>query len=363
MNKNIKKLAADGLLICPRCKSGLAVTESMRCSGCGQLFPFLGKIPVLLDRPEERISHWWQQYLNFVQVQQQAIAYEKKLIDAPSTYPPFRNRLEAIVRARYENMTAVGNMVMPMQELMQEPWVFPRSATKSAFDFTSFLYLIRDWGWDTGEPEIMCEKVIEILPEQLSVESLLVLGAGGCRESYILHNYYKCPHTVSVDIDPCKLMGAETIISGSELNLYQILSNNIRDEQGHVSYWKLRAPEEPDNMFHYILADVRTLPFKESTFQIIFTPFLIDAVGEDFRLFAKRIEHILKPGGYWVNYGAMNFRPEVAYTGNEILSILADTGLQVINKGYSSSPHMAPRESCLRQVFDCLYFLARKDGS
>lgn len=360
MNDGIGQLANAGKLICPECGAVLVADGGLNCNECNLKFPALGDIPVLMKSPMQAVVRWRQQFLNFIKVQQQSINHERKIIDTPSTYPPFRKRLENLVRARHENMQAVGNLMIPLRDLNMD---LPAQETAgSTFDFTNLLYLIRDWGWDTGEPELMCDKVKDILPDNLSVESLLVLGAGGCKESYLLHEYYDSRLTVSVDIDPFKLLAAAAVVSGEKLNLYQILPNNVRTGRDHVSYWELQAQGKPDNAFLYMLADAGSLPFPDNSFQVIFTPFLIDAAGEDFRLLASKIARILQPGGYWVNYGAMNFRPEVAYTGEEVLSILADTGLQILNHGYASKPHIAPRESCLRQVFDCLYFTALKES-
>jgi hypothetical protein len=112
--------------------------------------------------------------------------------------------------------------------------------------------------------------------------------------------------------------------------------------------------------FSIVLADGTQLPFSDDAFQVLFTPFIIDAIGEDLRSLAPKLNRVIQPGGIWVNYGVMTFRPEVAYTGEEVLSIVEDAGFRIINHGYESKPHVAPRESCLQQVFDCLYFTAEK---
>jgi ubiquinone/menaquinone biosynthesis C-methylase UbiE len=122
----------------------------------------------------------------------------------------------------------------------------------------------------------------------------------------------------------------------------------------------LRAPSKPANEFQYVLADATRLPFARDSFQVVFTPFVIDAIGEDLRTFAPKIHRTIQPGGYWVNYGVMIFKPEISYTGEEVLSIVEDSGFQILNYGYDKKPHVAPRESCLQQVYDCLYFSAVK---
>ena len=361
MTNSMNNLLAKGKLVCPVCNGLLDMKVGLSCESCHQDFPMLGDIPILLGKPQEKIGTWHQQFRNFLEMQQNTIRQESSLVASPACYEPQKKRLQKIIYARTANLQAIADLMIPLRDAGSGmPPEKPEPAAAAAGRFSNAFYLLRDWGWDTGESDIMCDKVKEILPSNLDMESLLVLGAGGCRESYTLHEHYNCPLTVSTDVDPFKLLGASRIISGGELNLYQILLNNIRDAQDNVSYWELRAPHPPENEFLYMLTDATRMPFAENSFHVVFTPFLIDAVGEDLRTLAPKIRHILQPGGIWVNYGAMTFRAEVAYTGEEVLAIVADSGFQVLNQGYEKKPHIAPRESGLQQVFDCLHFTAMK---
>ncbi|MFQ5643680.1 MAG: methyltransferase domain-containing protein [Thiogranum sp.] len=359
MNSNIEKLLASGKLQCPACSGALQLEDSLKCHACGQTFPLLTDIPVLMPGPEEFVGLWQNRLGNFVASQQRNIESNKRLIASPTVYPPLRERLKKITHARMENLQTLLELMAPQRDL--GPGIPPTEHTDAVGSFMLIVYLLRDWGWDTDEVDILCNKVIEILPPDLSPESLLVLGAGACRDSFNLHNHYNCPLTISVDIAPLMLLGASRIVSGGELNLYQIQPNNVRNEQDNVSFWKLRAPRKPDPDFLYMLADATRLPFAKDAFHVVLTPFLIDAVGEDLRNFAPRINQILQPGGYWVNYGAMTFLPGINYTADEVLSIVSDSGFRILHHGFSTKPHLAPRESCQRSVYDCLYFTAVKE--
>lgn len=361
MTNSMTNLLAAGKLACPACGGPVVMQAALSCESCNQEYPMLGGMPILMDRPQENIHTWRQQFMSFVASQQNAIQQERSLIASPTCYAPMKKRLQKIIYARTENLQAIADLMIPLRDAGEgTPPREARPADSGAGYFSNTYYLLRDWGWDTGESDVMCNKVKEILPPDLVMESLLVLGAGGCRESYSLHEHYNCPLTVSTDIDPLKLLGASRIISGGELNLYQIFLNNVRDAQRNVSYWELRGPQPPENEFLYMLADATRLPFAENSFQVIFTPFLIDVVGEDLRTLVPKIRRILQPGGIWVNYGAMTFGYQVAYTGEEVLAIVADAGFRVTNHGYEMKPHIAPRESGLQQAYDALYFTAIK---
>jgi hypothetical protein len=359
MNDNIEKLLASGKLQCPACSGTLSLEDTLACSACGQAFPLLTDIPVLMPDPGKFIGLWQNRFANYVASQKRNIESNQHLIASPSTYPPLRERLKKVTRARADNLQTILELMAPQRDL--GPGTPPEDNADALGSFMLMVYLLRDWGWETGEVDILCDKVMEILPDDLALESLLVLGAGACRDAFNLHNHYNCPLTVSVDIAPLMLLGASRIVSGGELNLYQIQPNNVRNAQDNVTLWNLRAPRKPDNDFLFMLADATSLPFAESSFQAILTPFLIDAVGEDLRDFAPRLQRILQPGGYWVNYGAMSFRPGINYTAEEVLSIVNASGFRILKHGFSTKPHLAPRESCQCMVYDCLYFTAVKE--
>jgi hypothetical protein len=359
MTHNIEKLLASGKLQCPACSGTLQLDDKVSCNSCGQTFPLLTDIPVLMPEPEKFVGLWQNRFGNYVGSQQRNIESNQRLLASPSVYPPLKERIMKVTQARVENLQAILELMAPQRDL--GPGIPPEDNTEAFGSFMLMVYLLRDWAWETGEVDILCDKVIEVLPDDLSMDSLLVLGAGACRDAFNLHNHYDCKLTVSVDIAPLMLLGASRMVSGGELVLNQIQPNNVRNAQDNVTQWKLQAPRKPSNDFLFALADATSLPFSEGSFQVILTPFLIDAIGEDLRDFAPRINRILQPGGYWVNYGAMSFRPGINYTAEEVLSIVRDSGFRILEHGFSTKPHLAPAESCQRTVYDCLYFSAVKE--
>jgi hypothetical protein len=360
MPNHTDALLVSGKLRCPACSSKLHANALLVCSACGHIYPVLGDIPILLPNPEELVGLWQNRYANFVSGQQRNIQSNLQLITSPDIYPPLRERLKTITRARSENLRAIMELMAPLQAL--PPGLPPTQNTDALGSFILLVYLLRDWGWNTDEVDILCDTVMNSLPQDLSLDSLLVLGAGACRDAFNLHTHYHCKFTVSVDIAPLMLLGAYRVLAGQPLNLYQILPNNVRNAQDNVSYWQLRAPHMPENDFLYLFADATRMPFADASFQAVLTPFIIDAVGEDLRSLAPKINRVLEPGGYWANYGAMTFLPGFSYTAEEVLSIVSASGFRILRHGFSTKAHLAPRESCQRQVYDCLYFSAVKES-
>ena len=359
MNNNVQRLLESGILQCPRCEGELQPGKKISCSACDYEYPILDTIPVLTPEPEEMVGLWQNRLRNFFNGQQGNIQSNAQLIQTPELYPPLRERMKTVTQARVDNLKTIMDLFLPLRDL--GPGIPPTEHTDNVGSFMLLVYLLRDWGWDTDEVDILCNAVIGSLPADLSLDSLLVIGSGACRDAYNLHNHYNCKLTVSVDIAPLMLLGASRVLSGDELNLYQILPNNIRNAHDNVSLWKLQAPRTPDNDFLFAFADATQMPFRENAFQAVLTPFIIDAIGEDLRTFSKRIHKLLRPGGYWANYGAMTFVPGISYTAEEVLSIVTDAGFRVLAHGFSTKPHLAPGESCQRNVYDCLYFSAVKE--
>lgn len=359
MQSNSDALFATGKLRCPACGIPLLADDRSACHSCATPFTVLGDIPVLTADTAELVGLWQNRFANFVSGQQRNIQSNLALASAPSTYHSLAQRMQQVAEARRANLQTIMQLMAPLQSLgAGRP---PATQTDLYGFFLTLVYLFRDWGWGKQEIDTLCDRVIEILPADAAPQSLLVLGAGGCRTSYELHNRFNCPLTVSVDISPLMLLGAKQIVSGGELDLYQILPNNIRDARGNLSRWKLGAPRQPDNDFLYTLTDATRLPFRDGSFHTVLTPFIIDEIGIDLREFATAIHSVLQPGGYWVNYGAMTFLPGFNYTADEVLSIVRESGFRILQHGFSTQPHAAPPESCLRQVYDCLYFSAVRE--
>ena len=359
MKDNVHRLLESGILQCPRCSGELQPGKKISCSTCDYEYPILDTIPVLTPEPEEMVGLWQNRLSNFFNGQQRNIQHNAQLIQSASLYPPLLERMKTVTQARVDNLKTIMDLFLPLRDL--GPGIPPAEHADNVGSFVLLVYLLRDWGWETDEVDILCDAVIGSLPEDLSLDSLLVIGSGACRDSYNLHNYYNCKLTVSVDIAPLMLLGTSRILAGGELNLYQILPNNIRNAHDNVSLWKLRAPRKPDNDFLFAFADATQMPFKDNAFQAVLTPFIIDAIGEDLRIFSKRIHKLLQPGGFWANYGAMTFVPGISYTAEEVLSIVEDAGFRILKHGFSTKPHLAPKESCQRNVYDCLYFSAVKE--
>ena len=181
MSNNLTRLIESGKLLCPACQGKLMNDNALVCNACGKTFPVLNGIPALSPEPEKLIGLWKNRLGNFIAGQQRAIQRLSQLAQAPGTYPALGKRLSRVVQARKDNLVTINKLMQPLNELA--PGVPPQEHKEALGFFEAMVYLFRDWAWDTDEVDILCDKVIELLPGDLSLESLLVIGAGGCRAS------------------------------------------------------------------------------------------------------------------------------------------------------------------------------------
>lgn len=71
-----------------------------------------------------------------------------------------------------------------------------------------------------------------------------------------------------------------------------------------------------------VLADAWAMPFASHTFDYVITPWFRDVMNRDCKKLIFLIDKMLKPNGYWVNYGPFlyneNLPESEKYTSEEI---------------------------------------------
>ncbi len=294
-------------LLCPRCRNALDGAAS--CSSCGQSYPRIASIHVLLPDPGERVNVWRQQLgLVIKQADLSHRALEAQAAEA-GTSELTRTRLRALASAILAQLKDLGTVVMPV---LGDP-LPPRERTEfppGASDHISYLH--RDWAWCGGrDPENEHSlAAIGRVTQGRPLGRTLVLGAGGGRLAYDLHVHRGATETAVVDIDPFLLVVAEAVIRGASVPLTEASAN--APEVDHVSRrWTLAAPAGPlkADVFHFFLADGTAPPFADATFDTVVTPWFIDQVPVDLDAFLQKVHDLLVPGGSWINHGPLIYPP------------------------------------------------------
>lgn len=328
--------------VCPACRSPL--DAAFGCPACGQAYPSLGSIRVLLADPAVHLELWRRQ-LGFVTQQgSETPAALQSQAAALGVGSATRTRLQALGRAVAEQVAevahvlgpALGGPLPPIPELG-----LPRGTT----DYMTCLF--RDWAWADGQDEENQRSVAAIrrVAEGKALGRTLVLGAGGCRLAYDLHIECGGTETSVLDVDPYLLVIAEAVIRGAAVALTET-SVNAPEIEPVSRRWTLAAPSGAlaDDTFHFFLANGTEPPFSDGTFDTIVTPWFIDQVPTDLEDLIRRLSRLLVPGGRWINHGPLIYRPDALpiarwYSREELFELARAAGFRVGAWESASLPH------------------------
>ena len=323
------------LLQCPRCRRAplVAANDGFACRGCRVEYPRLDGLPWLFADPELALGEWRNRLTLYLD----EFAAAERAADADLATAPrdsTRTRLGALRDAYREQARLVRLLLQP---LMLAPLPMPH-ATPLAFgerlplsqDLHSYYANVhRDWCWGAEENDASHAEVAAALGGR--GERLLVLGAGGGRLAYDLHQHGAQALTVALDINPLLLLVAERVIRGGRVELYEFPIAPRTGADAAIRR-ELVAPAAARPGLELVFADAWRAPFAAQTFDAVVTPWLIDIVDLDFESVALAINRLLVPGGRWVNFGSLAFpwrRPGLRYGPEEVRDIVTAAGFEV----------------------------------
>jgi hypothetical protein len=330
---------------CPRCASSIDATEPViRCHECGQVYPRLGTIPVLMADPDSWIALWRVQ-LEVIERQAAAqLAGIETQLEYGDALPSTVTRCKAMVtpaRQQISDVSAVLGPLLPLAARQLEKGATVKSPIEQIH------YLFRDWGWDGGrhaENETSA-RAIETTLKGSSVGKMLVIGAGAGRLAYDVHLRCGGRETVALDIDPLLLTVAHHVIRGEKVSMTEA-SISVHETASASRRWDLAAPSGvlDESKCHFLLADGLQPPFAPETFDTVLTPWFADRIPPDLRDFIGVIEMVLRPGGRWVNHGPFLYPPEVPldrrFAREEMFDIAEHAGFRIDAWSSESGPHL-----------------------
>ena len=328
--------------LCPLCREPL--DERGRCPTCGQSYPRLASIGVLLPDPAAHLDLWRRQLGLLVQQGAETPRALEQQAAQPGLGDATRRRLNALALAVAEQVADITRVLGPVLGGPLPPWEglgLPRGAA----DYITCLF--RDWGWSGGHDEENDRSLATVrrVAGAHALGRTLVLGAGGCRLAYDLHLQCGAAQTAVVDVDPYLLVVAEAVIRGGEIPLTES-SVNAPEVDPVGRRWTLTAPAGPlgEDVFRFFLADGTQPPFSEQTFDTVVTPWFIDQVPIDLEGLVRRVHGLLAPGGRWIKHGPLIYRPDALpiarwYTREELFDLAAAAGFRVGAWEQTSQPH------------------------
>jgi len=351
-------------VVCVRCRGPLDPRAAdMRCTQCGQAYPRLGRIAVLLPRPEDQIVHWRQQLAALIAQEQKAHASVEQEASQSGILPDGITRLRVLADGVRLQALEVLELIGPALKGPAPP--APTTVLPPGLKHIHYLY--RDWAWEEAgndENARALHAIRSIMTEQ-PLGDTLVLGAGACRLAYDLHRTCGAIETCVVDLDPFLFLIAEAVVSGGSVQLTEA-TPTIGQASHAAKRWTLRTPHAAlsSQRFHFFLSDGLAPPFSADSFDTVVTPWFIDQVPPDLPAFVATMHEVLRTGGRWINQGPLlypvNHPLSLRYSREEIFDLLQRAGFQLGKWSYESQAYLVSPLSGRGKVEAVLTFEATK---
>lgn len=223
-----------------------------------------------------------------------------------------------------------------------------------------YVNLHRDWVWGADENRRSAELVEAMIPE--ATGRLLVLGAGGCRLAYDLHQGGRYERTVALDINPLLMLTAARLLSGEAVDLYEF-PIAPRGPGDHAIRRTLTPPPTPRGGLELVFGDAQNPPFADGGFDVVVTPWLCDILDDAFHATACRVNRLLREGGVWVNFGSVSFtgaRPNARLGVEEVWEQVRGAGFALETHQDEEIPYMRSPASRHARLETVALYRARK---
>ena len=332
------------LLACPATGESLEFRdEQLVSTESNTHYPIINEIPWLLKNPLHSMVDWSVKLNHFQQVLNAEIRDLSNQIK--KTSPTTQLRLQKSILGKQEFLKQVTNLVSPIlsAKVASKPVYDALSdrapSTQNLLSYEANLY--RDWVWGEEENQTSL-KIIESLIGNNSPKNILVLGAGGSRLAYDLHNSFKPENTIANDINPLLLFAAKEIIRGEGLDIYEFPAFPKNLESTAVLH-HIKAMEQSSEGFHFLFSDASKPAIQKYSIDTLVTPWLIDIQPVELNNFIRSLNYYLPIGGIWCNFGSLVFnqnRDAYCYSVDEIELILNANGFELEINQQNETPYL-----------------------
>lgn len=346
------------LLICPRCGATTAEGLNIQAPGCGPCdlrFFSLNGLPCWFPNGEQQRVIWQDLYAKLLDEKKQLEHLHELESRFIGLLPATKQRLDVDRRARLKRLESVAAI---LENSSLQPLLNPGMQNLRPAGFLQYYeLLLRDWAWFNGddhgrqdENQVMLQQVLSLTDgdRNFKPKRVLVLGAGAGRLSWDLYNRWNPDVLVTVDHNPLLAYTAKHLIRDmGSFTLWEVARHDPAKESVETA-WDLAVPQSASQHstrnFHVLAADAWNLPLAPGSFDLIVTPWFIDIVGGDFKDLLGKLQAMLQPGGYWLNYGPLKYydgMPEQQkYSHDEIRDLLGLAGFTLRHHDHFEVPYV-----------------------
>ena len=343
------------LLNCPVCRHPesqlTAGVGRLRCEQCGSPFPVFGHgdtpVPWLFDHAQNVLEEWQARYAGFIDNNESEQTRLRSALDESGLSRLSRERLTSLLTARQLHTRQIDELLEALiPGGLGQPACPALTTTKIPQHQGLLSYysnVFRDWAWNTDERQALFDCFAGLLPETTQSECrLLTLGAGAGWLPYQLHRAMAPRLSIALDINPLLIAVATHVTQGDSVALYEFpLAPQSGASNAVMQECAAEAPLEGD--FFWLLADALNPPFAAQSFDMVFTPWLIDILPEDLRYFLPRVNRLLPIGGSWLNTGTLAFFHASAascYSEAELLELMESAGFRICDISRNQVPYL-----------------------
>lgn len=359
------------ILACPVCTEKNIELDKLTCSSCKTAFFELNGIPCFFPSATSQLQLWNHLLALFIEEGSNTAKILKEELNKKNISSLTTQRLSATLDI---HNTSHAHLVKILQQAGLQPKLNADYKNYSTKVFSKYHELpLRDWAWFSepagkfsygdslhDENRLALNHITDLINSIKNKERsecrILVIGAGAGRLSWDLHCVLQPYVTIAMDFNPLLSFLSKSLINDNNIIEWHEKIDFPQQQLPHLHKWQLKCPKSEPQLHQSwipILADAWAMPFAPHSFDYVITPWFVDVMNRDCKQLIAQLDKMLKPNGYWINYGPFLYNENLPvsekYTSEEIKELLMLSNFTVINEVTTQIPYScSPLNKCGR---------------
>lgn len=317
------------------------------------------KVDCLLPQSSIALSHLSNQWKMLSAKLSREIAQDESLLNHPKlhafTHERVRKSLEANKKFSQELQTLFSNL--PSDQLKAAP--FHDKALEGLGHTIPLAQplighpknIFRDWVWGEKENKFYLNLVKNRV--QGEKKNILVIASGASRLAYDLHHELQAEFTFALDNSYFFAKAFEKICWGEGIELTEFPAPSLGDDHlAHTHTILAPHPSREGLVFH--LGDLNYLPYREQSFDLIVTPWIIDLIPQTLPFLIANISSLLRPQGQWINFGPYSLATDIPsvcrWSQKEVKGFIEEVSLENLTESWESVEYLKSPYSSLTRL-------------